>query len=187
VAFKTDLLGEFVGLRELTAQIGHPPDEWALVLLKEALDNSLDACEETLVTPELTVEVSTDTGTVTVTDKGPGIAPKTVRDILDYTSRVSSREAYVSPTRGAQGNALKTLLAMPYALDGTSGTSIIESRGTRHEITFRVDQLRQRPVIDHQQTRSNLQKGTRLRIDLAYAHSTTPKGGFYKLPTTSPG
>jgi hypothetical protein len=37
-----------------------------------------------------------------------GIAPQTVADVLDYAVRVSSREAYVSPTRGAQGNALKT-------------------------------------------------------------------------------
>ena len=77
----------------------------------------------------------------------------------------------MSPTRGAQGNALKTVLAMPFALDGNSGTSIIESRRIRHEMTFRVDQLRQRPVIDHQQTSSVLQKGTRLRVDLAYAQS----------------
>jgi len=167
VAFKTDRLGEFVGRRELTAQIGHPPDEWPLVLLKEALDNSLDACEEARVAPELTVDVATTPAAITVTDNGPGIASKTVRNILDYSSRVSSREAYCSPTRGAQGNALKTLLAMGFALDGSRGTSIIESRGVRHQITFRVDQLRQRPVIDHQQSRSLLQKGTRLRIDLA--------------------
>jgi len=167
VAFKTDRLGEFVGRRELTAQIGHPPEQWALVLLKEGVDNSLDACEETLAAPELRIDVSTDPGAISVTDKGPGIAPETVRDILDYTARVSSREAYVSPTRGAQGNALKTVLAMPFALDGNSGTSIIESRRIRHEMTFRVDQLRQRPVIDHQQTSSVLQKGTRLRVDLA--------------------
>ena len=35
--------------------------------------------------------------------------------------RVSSREAYVSPTRGAQGNALKTIVAMPFVLDGERG------------------------------------------------------------------
>ena len=111
--------------------------------------------------------MSTDRGSVTVADNGPGIAAQTVRDILDYTTRVSSREAYVSPTRGAQGNALKTVLAMPFALDGNSGTSVIESRGVKHEITFRVDQLRQRPVIDHRPTHSLLQKGARLRVDLA--------------------
>ena len=167
VVFKTDRLGEFVGRRELTAQIGHPPDEWPLVLLKEALDNSLDACEDVRAAPDIAIDVSTSSGTVTITDKGPGIAPDTVRDILDYTSRTSSREAYVSPTRGAQGNALKTILAMPPSLNSGVGTSIIESREVRHEITFRVDQLQQRPVIDHQQTPSLLSKGTRLRVDLA--------------------
>jgi hypothetical protein len=158
VAFKTDRLGEFVGRRELTAQIGHPPEEWPLVFLKEALDNALDACEEALAPPEIAVDVSTDPVAITIIDNGPGIAAETVCDILDYAARVSSREAYVSPTRGAQGNALKTLLAMPFALDGDRGTSVIESRGIRHEIIFRVDQLRQRPVIDHRQTHGLLQK-----------------------------
>jgi DNA topoisomerase VI subunit B len=89
VAFKTDRLGEFVGRRELTAQIGYPPEEWSLVLLKEALDNALDACEEAHAPPEIAIDVSTDPTTITITDNGPGIAPETVRDILDYTSRTS--------------------------------------------------------------------------------------------------
>lgn len=181
VVFKTDRLGEFVGRRELTAQIGHSPDEWPIVILKEAADNALDAVEEAFAAPELRIDVSTDPGSITVTDNGPGIAPDTVRDILDYTARVSSREAYVSPTRGAQGNALKTLLAMPFALDGTSGTSVIESRMRRHEITFRVDQLRQRPVIDHKTVRSNLQKGTRLRIDLACSVLVDAEARFLQM------
>jgi hypothetical protein len=35
-------------------------------------------------------------------------------------SRVGSREADITPDRGAQGDALKTLLAMPFALDGNA-------------------------------------------------------------------
>ena len=46
VAFKTSRLLDFVGRRELTAQIGHPPEQWPLVILKELVDNALDACEE---------------------------------------------------------------------------------------------------------------------------------------------
>jgi DNA topoisomerase VI subunit B len=67
VVFKTDRLGEFVGRRELTAQIGHPPDEWPLVLLKEALDNSLDGCEDVRAAPDIAIDVSTSSGTVTIT------------------------------------------------------------------------------------------------------------------------
>jgi DNA topoisomerase VI subunit B len=150
VAFKTSRLAEFVGVRELTAQTGHPPAEWPLVILKELVDNALDECEEAKIAPEITVAVSTECGQITVSDNGRGLPAETLVDILDYSSRTSSREAYVSPTRGAQGNALKTLLPMPHALHGSSGTIVVEARGERHIITFKVDQLRQTPVINHQ-------------------------------------
>ena len=87
-----------------------------------------------------------------------GIETETIKSILDYTIRVSSREAYVSPTRGAQGNALKTILAMGYVLDreredGTNaeaaGITIIETRGVKHRIEFRVDHVTNEPKIAH--------------------------------------
>src|SRR6516165_8856312 len=146
--FKTSRLLDFVGERELTAQIGHPADEWPAVILKELMDNAIDACEEAEVAPSLSNAVSSSKGTITITDNGPGIDTATVTDILDYTVRVSSREAYVSPTRGAQGNALKTILAMGFALTGERGETIIESRGTRHRIVFAVDRIRQQPRIE---------------------------------------
>jgi DNA topoisomerase VI subunit B len=109
--------------------------------------------------------VSTEEGTITVTDNGPGIPPQTVADVLDYAVRVSSREAYVAPTRGAQGNALKTLLAMGFALDiGEPVETIIEAGGIAHRIVFRVDQVRQEPRIDHQTTPSNVKTGTSVRL-----------------------
>jgi len=117
--FKTSRLLDFVGRRELTAQVGHDPTAWPLVILKELFDNALDACEEAEIAPEIKVEVSTasEAGLIRVDDNGPGLPPEVVTDILDYSVRVSSREAYVSPTRGAQGNALKTIIAMPYAVE----------------------------------------------------------------------
>jgi hypothetical protein len=39
-------------------------------------------------------------------------------------------------------NALKTIVAMAFALDGTKGETVIESRGTAHRINFKVDQVR---------------------------------------------
>ena len=60
---------------------------------------------------------------ITVTDNGPGIPAATVKAVLDYSIRVSSREAYVAPDRGAQGNALKTLIAMPFVLNGQRGVT----------------------------------------------------------------
>src|ERR1700736_5126528 len=106
LVFTTSRLAEFCSEKELINQTGHDSDEWPLVVLKELIDNALDACEEAGAAPAIHVEVSD--AKITVFDNGPGIAPETVVGILDYNTRTSSREAYVSPTRGAQGNALKT-------------------------------------------------------------------------------
>jgi DNA topoisomerase VI subunit B len=145
ITFKTSRLAEFCSEKELINRTGHDSDCWPLVVLKELLENGLDACEESGVAPDIHITVSDDG--IAATDNGPGIASDTVGDILDYTSRVSSREAYVSPTRGAQGNALKTILAMGFALDGERGETIIESRGVAHRITFSIDPIRQEPRI----------------------------------------
>ena len=164
VAFKTSRFLDFASERELTAQIGHPAAEWPLVILKELVDNSLDGAEEADTAPAITIDVSSAKGTIMIADNGPGIAGKTIADILDYRVRVSSREAYVSPTRGAQGNALKTILAMGFALSGEHGETVIESRGTAHRIVFAADRIRQEPRIVHTTTRSFIKNGTSVTV-----------------------
>ena len=117
--FRTSRLLDFCSERELVKQIGHAADQWPLVILKELIDNALDAAEEAGIAPVIRIEV-TDSEII-ITDNGPGIPAETVAGILDFSVRVSSREAYASPTRGAQGNALKTIVAMAFALDGSQG------------------------------------------------------------------
>jgi DNA topoisomerase VI subunit B len=160
--FRTSRLLDFCSRKELIAQTGHQPADWPLVLLKELLDNALDACEDARTPP--VVHVTVDDQGVTVADNGPGIPPETVDGVLDFAVRVSSREAYVSPTRGAQGNALKTVLAMPFVLDGDQGRVEIASRGVRHGITLRVDRIRQAPALDHERHDANGKNGTSVRV-----------------------
>jgi hypothetical protein len=57
------------------------------------------------------ISVKVDETGIIVTDNGPEIPESTVEGVLDFTVRVSSREAYIVPDRGAQGNAGKTLIA----------------------------------------------------------------------------
>jgi hypothetical protein len=142
VVFQVSRLMEFCTKRELQNQTGHSVNDWPLVVLKELMDNALDACEEAEVAP--VIEVIVGPGSITITDNADGFAAKTIDAILDYSIRVSSREAYVSPTRGAQGNPLKTILAMGYVLDrehadaDAAGVTIIESRGITHRISHRA-------------------------------------------------
>lgn len=146
----------------MVKQIGHGTDQWPLVVLKELVDNALDAAEETGIAPVINIEV-TDREIV-ITDNGSGIPAETVAGVLDFSVRVSSREAYASPTRGAQGNALKTVVAMAFALDGAKGETLIESRGTTHRIAFKVDHVRQQPKIDHVCESSPVRNGTRITV-----------------------
>ena len=79
------------------------------------------------------IAVEVDDDGILVSDNGPGLPASTIEGVLDFSIRVSSREAYVSPTRGAQGNALKTIVAMPFVLsDGERGEVEIAARGERH-------------------------------------------------------
>jgi hypothetical protein len=160
--FETSRLLDFCSEKELTAQTGHDPAEWPLVILKEALDNALDACEETGTPPQVNIVVTP--ASITISDNGPGMPTETIKGILDYSVRVSSREAYVSPTRGAQGNALKTILAMPYVLDGNHGQVDVEAHGQRHVIHFAVDRIRQQPAIEHAAHPGNVRNGTSITV-----------------------
>jgi DNA topoisomerase VI subunit B len=145
--FRTSRLLDFCSRKELIAQTGHQPADWPLVVLKELVDNALDACEDAGIPPEIMVTVAE--GMIQVADNGPGLPAGTIDDVLDFSVRVSSREAYVSPDRGAQGNALKTLVAMPFVVDGEIGQVEITALGTQHEIVLEVDRIRQVPVVHH--------------------------------------
>ncbi len=144
-------------------QTGHDPDEWPLVILKELTDNALDSCEEAGIAPA--IHVAVDDSGISIADNGPGIPPETVKKVLDYSVRVSSREAYVSPTVAHKATRVKTILAMPFVLDGAQGRVDIGAHGQRHEIIFRVDQIRQEPAITHTtHPDRNVKTGTRVKV-----------------------
>jgi hypothetical protein len=164
VAFETSRLAEFCSEKELVAQTGHPIEDWPLVVLKELVDNALDACEEAEISPEIDIRVSTETGEIVVTDNGPGLPTDAIQGILDYAVRASSREAYVSPTRGAQGNASKCVIAMGFVLDGTRGVTVIEAHGRAHRIIFEMDRVRREPRVLHEISPSLVQKGSRITV-----------------------
>ena len=169
--FTTSRLLEFCTVAELTKLVGFAPVDWPIVVVKEGSDNALDACEEAGVAPDIQIAVSTKKGSVAIRDNGPGIISDTITRLLDYRNKTSSREAYVGPSRGAQGNALQSLLAMPFALDGTTGKSVIEAHGIAHHISFSIDPVRREPRIAHEQRPSSVHSGT--CVTLFWPHSAS--------------
>ena len=180
--FRTSRLGDFFTLDELEQQTGHASVWWPEVILKELIDNGLDACEQAGVAPEITVRFRGHK--LEIRDNGEGIRPEIVTWLVDYTTRTSDKLAYVSPTRGAQGNAWKTIFAMPYVLDGQRSRPItIEACGVRHQIHVCADQIQRRPRIDYWQQElpvKNCGTAIFLERDQAYAWKKTKIPNFYR-------
>lgn len=157
---------EYFSVKELEAQTGRGRSEFASVCLKELVDNALDACEADAVTPMIDLQITpwADALDLLVIDNGPGIAPETVARILDFDTRTSDKAAYRSPTRGAQGNALKTVVGIPVAL-GSAWPVVIEACGVRHEVSARVDAAGN-VNVRHEQGDSPQTVGTRIALTL---------------------
>ncbi len=140
--FSTPRSGEFLELRALQAQTGQHSEAFGHVVVKELLDNALDAAESAGRAPVIQITVRTDDEVtfVTVSDNGAGITAATVTSLCDFNVLVSDKARYRGPTRGAQGNALKTLLGIPFAF-GVAEPVLIESAGVRHELRVTVNPL----------------------------------------------
>lgn len=162
--FSTSRLLEFFTEKELRMQIGHAPERWPLALVKELVDNALDACERAGVAP--TISVAVDEDGLTVQDNGPGLDPEVLRGSLDYTQRVSTNTYYVSPTRGQLGNALKTVWAAAFvATGGQYGRVEVAARGQRHTVEVTLDRIAQEPRLDlTSEPDASVQNGTLVHL-----------------------
>jgi DNA topoisomerase VI subunit B len=146
--FETKRQLEYFSEKELSMQLGVAPSRWGVVLIKELVDNALDACETGRIAPQIRIILAP--GGFTVVDNGPGLPPALIERSLDYDVRVSDKTYYVSPSRGQLGNALKCLWAAPYAVDADHpGHVEVVSLGVKHHITVTVDSIAQEPRLKH--------------------------------------
>ena len=152
------------GLQKLTNVTAH---DWDLYILKELVDNALDADE--MVQHEngppsirIIMEYDRQGNGLRVTVTNRALFPlEYVGDLFDLEKRVSVKDYYNHPTRGAQGNALKTILGIPYALHYRFLSDYkldevplaITCRDQRVEIRLDVDELNQSvSVITEEET-----------------------------------
>ena len=182
--FETNRALEYFSEKELTAQIGFERDLWPLAILRELIDNSLDAAES-VAAPEITVSTLDDL--IVVADNGPGIPATIIERSLDYLVRVSNKAYYVSPTRGQMGNALKVVWAAPFV---STGGGIIEviSQGRHHRIEVELDRIAQAPRLTHTSVPTDVNSGTVVKI--AWTDSTRllhrAPGKIYNNSQTAP-
>lgn len=107
---------------------GRPEHEWDIYIVKELIDNALDADESLWqqkpeLFPSIVIEMeyiplpSAQYQQVIVRVKNRKPFPvESIQDIFSTERYTSSKAFFKSLARGALGNALKTLLGIPYAL-----------------------------------------------------------------------
>jgi DNA topoisomerase VI subunit B len=161
-AFETSRLLEFFDEKELQMQIGHNRDLWPLALVKELIDNGLDACDGAGISPVLAVKLEDDA--VWVGDNGPGLPAGILRRSLDYSVRVSDKRHYVAPTRGQLGNALKTVWAAPFAINGEHGQVEVWARDIHYTIDVSLDRIAQVPHLELSEEPSDVKNGTIVKM-----------------------
>jgi DNA topoisomerase VI subunit B len=182
VLFTTPRDFDFFSEESLTKQIGHPRTAWPVALLKELIDNGLDACEVAGTAPPV-IEVALDEDGFSVRDNGPGLPPGTLAGSLDYDVRVSDKTYYVSPTRGRQGNALKCVWAAPSVMDEVGGCVEVSAHGRQanyhQRIRFSLDHVAKKASrLDSPSQPSSIKNGTLVRMRASYPHDADARA-FY--------
>ncbi len=119
---------DFVRLDGLRRATGRPPHEWDIYIIKELIDNALDADDALWGTdntkfPEINIRIEyvnlaeRNSSQLFIQVSNRAVFPVHQIDDIFATQWYTSRKAFIKGlTRGALGNALKTLLGIPYAL-----------------------------------------------------------------------
>jgi len=147
------------------------PSKAILMSVKEAVDNSLDACEEASILPDIRVELSAVNDKhflVAVEDNGPGIVDTQVGKIfgkLLYGSKFHK----LSQSRGQQGIGISAAGMYGKLTTGKPVKVISKTRrGRPVETVLSIDSLRNRPEI-HSQNEvewEGRKHGTRVEIEM---------------------
>jgi DNA topoisomerase-6 subunit B len=148
------------------------PRKALLTAVKEAVDNSLDACEEARILPDLLIDIRPikdreNTYTIAIEDNGPGIVAAQVPNIFGKLL-YGSKFHRLRQSRGQQGIGISA--AGMYGQLTTGNPVRVRSKAGRrsipHEFAIRIDTARNKPVFEDHKCDWEKDHGTRVEIDL---------------------
>ena len=139
---------DYVTLQGLSTLTGCEATNLDALIMKELVDNGLDAARGVKPRIGVTLETGGDFLMLTVRDNGEGMLTSDIERIVDYSRLYSTKFHDRTPSRGALGNAYNILLGAPYALAAEVGASLpqwpirIFSRSKEHRVRLVVDELK---------------------------------------------
>ncbi len=147
------------------------PTRAILTAVKEAVDNSLDACEEAGLAPDILVEIhelSEDRYKLIVEDSGPGIVKAQVPKIfgkLLYGSKFHE----LRQSRGQQGIGISAAVMYSQLTTGKSVkiTSRVGAKSKAHLYELQIDTKKNAPIVlDDGAVEWERPHGTRIEMEL---------------------
>ncbi|RJQ20354.1 DNA topoisomerase VI subunit B [Candidatus Woesearchaeota archaeon] len=140
-----------------------------LTVVKEAVDNALDACEEAKILPDISVQIvdmENDRYRVTIEDNGPGIVKKQIPNIfakLLYGSKFHT----MKQARGQQGIGISAAVLYAQLTTGRPARiwSKIKETEPAHYYELHIDTQKNQPEIVKDEE-SNWKKKTGVKIEL---------------------
>ena len=147
-----------------------------LTTVKEAVDNSLDACEEAHILPELHIRIdqlAEDRFRVTIRDNGPGIVRSQIPNIFGKLL-YGSKFHHLKMARGQQGIGISA--AGMYGLLTTGKSVHVSSRTSpkkeAHHFHIQIDTAKNRPdVVKDETIEVAWERGTEVSIELIASYS----------------
>jgi len=158
------------------------PSKALLTTVKEGVDNSLDACEEGGILPDVRVEIKQISETrfrVSVEDNGPGIVRAQVPKIFG-SLLYGSKFHRLRQSRGQQGIGISA--AGMYGLLTTGKPIVIKTRTSPHKdaryFELVIDTKKNEPKVKrHEAVQWEKEQGTRVEIELEGAY----RGGQHSV------
>lgn len=148
------------------------PRKALLTAIKEAVDNSLDACEEARIVPDLRVAITPVAGrdntfTIQVEDNGPGIVPQQIPNVFGKLL-YGSKFHRLRQSRGQQGIGISAAGMYGQLTTGNPVriTSRTSKRSLAHYFEVRMDTTRNKPDWTDKVVDWDKDHGTRVEIDL---------------------
>ena len=109
--YKTRIASDFFNMKGLEARTGLTSYSWGLAIIKELVDNALDAVESQ---EEKHIDLIAKDNKFKLFDNGNGLSVGDIRQIYDFENYVSKNRHVITASRGKQGNGLKSIIGMCY-------------------------------------------------------------------------
>ena len=149
--------------------LGYENSTKALItIVKEGVDNSLDACDEAGILPNIVLtlkQIGIDRFKIVLEDNGPGIVESKI-PLAFGKMLFGSKFHRLKQSRGTQGIGISGAILYSQLTTGKPVKITSSTGGKIHELDLMIDTIRNEPNVISHMTRTNKEKWHGIKIEM---------------------